>query len=158
MHGQYHCLSEQLPVDMKETIECLKAVNLPGATAGLVVTANERSSSSDSVIMSTISCIKMLFPLATCAVQAWRQLTMLWQAVVLWHQWTTTLIDTTRLPLSPTGTCQHFQVPVESSWYWHQPDRLVEMDDIMLMCHTTIPNARRSKPTEQISVSQKHEG
>ena len=74
-------------MDMKETlIGCLKAENFPGLTARVVVVAaQERPSFSDSVIMSTISLIKMLFPLATCAVQARRLLTMLWQAVVLWH-------------------------------------------------------------------------
>ena len=39
MHGQYCCLTEQLPVDMKETFGWLKALTLPGATEGLVVVA-----------------------------------------------------------------------------------------------------------------------
>ena len=39
MHGQYHRLTEQPPVDMKETYGWLMAVNLPAATEGLVVAA-----------------------------------------------------------------------------------------------------------------------
>ena len=40
MHGQYRRLTEQSPVDMKETFGWLKAANLPGATEGLVVAAH----------------------------------------------------------------------------------------------------------------------
>ena len=39
MHGQYRRLTEQLPVDMKETYGWLKAANLAAATEGLVVAA-----------------------------------------------------------------------------------------------------------------------
>ena len=39
MHGQYRSLTEQSPVDMKETFGWLKAANLPGATERLVVAA-----------------------------------------------------------------------------------------------------------------------
>ena len=55
MHGQYCCLTEQSPVDTKETFGWLKAANVPGATEGLVVAAQEMS-----------------VPLAACAVQAWK--------------------------------------------------------------------------------------
>ena len=41
--------------------------------------------------------------------------------------------------------CRHFGVPVESRWYRHHPDRLVETDDITMMWNTTIPIARRIK-------------
>ena len=40
---------------------------------------------------------------------------------------------------------RHFQVPVERRWYRHQPDRLVETDDILVMCDTTIPTAGKIK-------------
>ena len=39
MHGQCRHLTEQTPVDMKETLGLLKAANLPGANKGLVVAA-----------------------------------------------------------------------------------------------------------------------
>ena len=41
--------------------------------------------------------------------------------------------------------CRHFQVPVEHRWYRHQPDRLVETDDIVVMWDTTIPTAGKIK-------------
>ena len=41
--------------------------------------------------------------------------------------------------------CRHFQVPVERRWYRHQPDRLVETDDIVVMWDTTIPTAGKIK-------------
>ena len=41
--------------------------------------------------------------------------------------------------------CRHFGVPVESRWYRHHPDRLVETDDITMMWDTTIPTARKIK-------------
>ena len=43
MHGQYHRLTEQSPVDMKETFGWLKASNLPGTTEGLVVAAQDQA-------------------------------------------------------------------------------------------------------------------
>ena len=43
MHGQYRRLAEQSPVDMKEPFGWLKAANLPGATEGLVVAAQDQS-------------------------------------------------------------------------------------------------------------------
>ena len=41
--------------------------------------------------------------------------------------------------------CRHFQVPVECRWCRHQPDRLVETDDIVVMWDTTIPTAGKIK-------------
>ena len=41
MHGQYRRLTEQSPVDTKETFGWLKAANLPGATEGLMVAAQD---------------------------------------------------------------------------------------------------------------------
>ena len=43
MHGQYHRLTEKPPVDMKETYRRLKPLNLPAATEGLVVAAQDQS-------------------------------------------------------------------------------------------------------------------
>ena len=43
MHGQYCCLTEQPPVNMKETCGWLKAANLPAATEGLVVAAQDQA-------------------------------------------------------------------------------------------------------------------
>ena len=43
MHGQYRRLTEQPPVDMKETYGWLKAANLPAATEGLVVAAQDQA-------------------------------------------------------------------------------------------------------------------
>ena len=43
MHGQYGCLTEQSPVDLKETFGWLKAANRFGATEGLVVVAQDES-------------------------------------------------------------------------------------------------------------------
>ena len=43
MHGQYRRLTEQPPVDMKETYKWLKTANLPAATEGLVVAAQEQA-------------------------------------------------------------------------------------------------------------------
>ena len=40
---------------------------------------------------------------------------------------------------------RHFGVPVESRWYRHHPDRLVETDDIIMMWDTTISTARKIK-------------
>ena len=43
MHRQYRRLFEQPPVDMKETHGSLKAANLPAATEGLVVAAQDQA-------------------------------------------------------------------------------------------------------------------
>ena len=43
MHGQYRRLTEQPPVDMRETYGWLKAANLPAATEGLVVAAQDQA-------------------------------------------------------------------------------------------------------------------
>ena len=41
--------------------------------------------------------------------------------------------------------CCHFGVPLESRWYRHHPDRLVETDDITMMWDTTISTAANIK-------------
>ena len=43
MHSQYRRLTEQSPVDMKETFGWLKAANLPCATEGLVLAAQDQA-------------------------------------------------------------------------------------------------------------------
>ena len=43
MHGRYRRLTEQSPVDMKKTFGWLKAANLPDATEGLVVAAQDQA-------------------------------------------------------------------------------------------------------------------
>ncbi len=43
MHRQYRRLTEQPPVDMKETYGWLKAANLPAATEGLVVDGQDQA-------------------------------------------------------------------------------------------------------------------
>ena len=43
MHCQYRRLTEKPPVDMKETYRWLKSLNLPAATEGLVVTAQDQA-------------------------------------------------------------------------------------------------------------------
>ena len=43
MHRQYRRLTEQPPVDMKETYRWLKAANLPAATGELVVAAQDQA-------------------------------------------------------------------------------------------------------------------
>ena len=43
MYGQYRSLTEKPPVDMKETYRWLKSSNLPAATEGLVVAAQDQA-------------------------------------------------------------------------------------------------------------------
>ena len=43
MHGQYRRLTEQPPVDTKDTYEWLKAANLSAATEGMVVAAQDQA-------------------------------------------------------------------------------------------------------------------
>ena len=63
-----------------------------------------------------------------------------------WHR-STTLINTHNqvASISHWNICRHFGVPVESRWYRHHPDRLVETDDITMMWDTTIPTATKIK-------------
>ena len=39
--------------------------------------------------------------------------------------------------------CSHFGLPVESRWYRHHTDKLVETDNITMMWNTAIPTARK---------------
>ena len=43
IYGQYRCLTEQPPVDMKETYRWLKTANLPDTTKRLVVAAQDQA-------------------------------------------------------------------------------------------------------------------
>ena len=49
---------------------------------------------------------------------------------------------------------RHYGVPVEGRWYWHHPDRLAETDDITIMWDTTIPTAKKIKANHP-AMSQK---
>ena len=143
MHRQYRRLTEQPPVDMKETYGWLKAANLPAATEGLAVAAQDQAlrtryyerkilhyDVSSTCRMCSVGLETVDHIGAGCSALAPR----------------TTLIDTIRWPPSFTGMfCRHFGVPVESRWYRHHPDRLVETDDITMMWDTTIPTARKIK-------------
>ena len=67
MHGQYRRLTEQPPVDMKETYGWLKAAILPAATEGLVVAAQDQALRTR-YYMSARFYIVMSVLLAACAV------------------------------------------------------------------------------------------
>ena len=136
---------------MKETYGWLKAVNLPAATEGLVVAAQDQAlrtryyeckilhrdvsptCSMCSVRLETVDHI-----VASCNALAPMDYTDRHNQVASIIHW---------------DVCRHFGVPVESRWYRHHPDRLVETDDITMMWDTIIPTATRSKPIVQTSVS-----
>ena len=143
MHGQYRCLSEQPPVDMKEAYGWLKAANLPAATEGLVVAAQDQAFRTQyyehKIIHRDVS--------PTCRIRSVGLKTVdhIVAGCSTWHRWST-LIDTIRWPPSFTGMfVAVLGVPVESRWYQHHPDRLVETDDITMMWDTTIPTATKIK-------------
>ena len=55
--------------------------------------------------------------------------------------------------------CRHFQVPVECRWYRHQPDRLVETDDIVVMWPGyDHPHCREDQSQPTGHLSQRQEG
>ena len=140
---QYRRLTEQPPVDMKETYGWLKAANLPAATEALVVAAQDqalwtqyyerkilhrdvgRTCRTCSVALETVDHI-----VAGCSALAPMDYTK-------WHNQVASIIH--------WDVCRHFGVPVESRWYRHHPDRLVETNDITMMWDTTIPTAKKIK-------------
>ena len=139
MHGQYR----QPPVDTKETFGWLKAANLPGATEGLVVAAQDQAlriryyehhilhrdvSPTCRVCSAGLETVDHI--VAGCSPMAPTDYTDRHNQVASIIHW---------------NICRHFQVPVECRWYRHQPDRLVETDDIVVMWDTTIPNAGKIK-------------
>ena len=134
MHGQYRRLTEQSPVDTKETFGWLKAANLPGATEGLAVAAQDQAlrtryyehhilhrdvSPTCRVCSAGLETVDHV--VAGCSAMAPTDYIIHW------------------------NICRHFQVSVERRWYRHQPDRLVETDDIVVMWDTTIPTAGKIK-------------
>ena len=143
MHGQYRRLTEQSPVDTKETFGWLKAANLPGATEGLVVAAQDQAlrtryyehhilhrdvSPTCRVCSAGLETVDHV--VAGCSAMAPTDYTDRHNQVASIIHW---------------NICRHFQVPVECRWYRHQPDRLVETDDIVMMWDTTIPTAGKIK-------------
>ena len=143
MHGQYRRLTEQPPVDMKETYGWLKAANLPAATEALVVAAQDqalrtqyyerkilhrdvsRTRRTCSVALETVD-----HNVAGCSALAPMDYTE-------WHNQVASIIH--------WDVCCHFGVPVESRWYRHHPHRLVKTDDITMMWDTTISSAKKIK-------------
>ena len=127
MHGQYRRLTEQSPVDTKETFGWLKAANLPGATEGLVVAAQDQAlrtryyehhilhrdvNPTCRVCSAGLETVDHV--VAGCSAMAPTDYTDRHNQVASIIHW---------------NICRHFQVPVERRWYRHQPDRLVETDD-----------------------------
>ena len=135
--------SLRVPVDMKETYGWLKAANLPAATEGLVVAAQDQALRTRyyereilhrdvsptcgmcSVCLETVDHI-----VAGCSALAPTNYTDRHNQVASIIHW---------------DVCRHFGVPVEIKWYRHHPDRLVETDDITMMWDTTISTARKIK-------------
>ena len=143
MHGQYRRLTEQSPVDMKENFGWLKAANLPGATEGLVVAAQDQAlktryyehhilhrDASPTCRVCSVDLEAVDHILAGYSAMAPTDYTDRYNQVASTIHW---------------NICRHFQVPVQSRWYRHQSDRLLETDDIMVMWDTPIPTAGKIK-------------
>ena len=141
MHGQYRCLTEQPPVDMKETYRWLKAANLPAATEGLVVAAQDQAlrtryyeckilhrDVSSTCHMCSVGLETVDHIVAGCSALAPIDYTDRHNQVAFIINW---------------DVCCHFRVPMESRQYRHHPDRLVETDGITMMWDTTIPTAKK---------------
>ena len=124
VHGQYRRLTEKPPVDMKETYRWLKSSNLPATTEGLVVAAQdqalwaryyERNILHPDVSLTCHLCSVGLetvdYIVAGCSALAPMDYTDRHNQVTSIIHW---------------DICRHFGVPVESRWYQHHPDRLVE--------------------------------
>ena len=145
MHGQYRHLTEKPPVDMKETYRWLKSLNLPAATEGLVVAAQDQALRTRyykcNILhrdVSPTSCLCSVGPetvdhiAAGCSALAPMDYTDR-------HNQVASIIH--------LNICHHFGVPVKSRWYQHHSDRLVEIDNITMMWDTTIPTARKISAT-----------
>ena len=115
MHGQYRRLTEQSPVDTKETFGWLKAANLPGATEGLVVAAQDQAlrtryyehhilhrdvSPTCRVCSAGLETVDHV--VAGCSAMAPTDYTDRHNLVASIIHW---------------NICRHFQVPVERRWY-----------------------------------------
>ena len=123
----------------KETYEWLKAANLPAATEGLVVAAQDQAlwtryyghrDVSPTCRMCSVGLETVDHIVAGCSALAPMDYTDRHNQVASIIHW---------------DVCRHFGVPAESRWYRHHPDRLVETDDIIVMWDTTIPTARKIK-------------
>ena len=143
MHGQYRRLTQLPPVDMKEIYRWLKAANLPAATEGLVVAAQDHAlwtryyerkilhhDVSPTCRMRSVGLETVDNIVAGCSALALMDYTDRHNQVASIIHW---------------DVCRHFGVPVESRWYRHLPDRLVETDDITMMRDTTIPTDKKIK-------------
>ena len=124
MHGQYRRLTEQLSVDMKETYGWLKAANLPAATEELVVATQdqalrtryyERKMLNRNISPTCRMCSVYLQTddhiVADCSALAPTDYTDRHNQLASIIHW---------------DVCRHFGVPVESRWYRHHRDRLVQ--------------------------------
>ena len=143
--------NEQSPVDTKETFGWLKAANLPGATEGLVVAAQDQTlrtryyehhilhrDVSPTCRLCSAGLETVDHVVAGCSAMAPTGYTDRHNQVASIIHW---------------NICRHFQVQVERRWYRHQPDRLVETGDIVVMWDIRpSPLQGRSKPTDRISV------
>ena len=83
MHGQYHRLTEKPPVDMKETYRWLKSSNLPAATEGLVVAAQDQAFWIRYYERNILH--RDVNPTCCLCSVGLETVTTTWQAVVPWH-------------------------------------------------------------------------
>ena len=143
MHGQSRHLTEQPPVDVKETYRWLMAANLSTATEGLVIAAQDQGLRTRYYERKILHCDVSLtchvcsvgletvdHILAGCSALAPMDYTDRHNRIASIIHW---------------DVCRLFGVPVESRWYRHHPDRLVETNDITMMWDTSIPTARKIK-------------
>ena len=143
MHEQYRRLTEQQPVERKETYGWLKTANLPAATEELVVAAQDQAlrtryyarkilhrDVSPTCRMCSVGLETVDHIVAGCSALAPMDYTDRHNQVASIIYW---------------DVCRHFGLPVESRWYRHHPDGLMETDDITMMWDTTILTAKKIK-------------
>ena len=136
-------LSSLLRIWKRPLVGYLKAANLLGANEGLVVAAQDQAlrtryyehhildrdvSPTCRVCSAGLKAVDHI--VAGCSAMAPTNYTDRHNqvaSIIHWH------------------ICRHFQVPVESRWYRHQPDRLVETNDIAVMWDMIIPTAGKIK-------------
>ena len=144
--------SEKPPVDMKETYRWLKSSNLSAATEGLVVAAQDQALRTRyyecNILHQYVSptcrwCSAGLETVdnivAGCSALAPMDYTNRHDQVASIIHW---------------DICRQFGVPVESRWYRHHLDRLVETDDITMMWDTAIPPVKKigaNRPDKHLS-------
>ena len=127
-------------MDMKETYRWLKSSNLPAATEGLVVAAQDQALGtryyernvlhrdvSPTCRLCGVGVETVNHIVACCSALAPMEYTERHNQVVSIINWC---------------ICRHFGVPVESRWYRHHRDRLVETNEITMMWDIAIPTAR----------------